>query len=71
YIPNRYRKDCPGTEPTFDWTGLFAVGPILPEGITIAMPLMSSHTTVTKHESSRSGFDLNHKVELYLPRENR
>jgi hypothetical protein len=68
-VDNRYRKDCPGGT-SFDHTGLFAVGPILPEGITIAIPLRD-HTTVTKRESIPSGFDVDHKVELYPPRQNR
>jgi hypothetical protein len=42
---------------------------IVPEGITIAIPLRG-HTTVTKHEST-SGYELDHKVELIHPRQNR
>lgn len=45
-------------------------GSILPEGITIALPLRD-HTTVTKHESLVGLIDIDHHVEIYAPRQNR
>ena len=44
------------------------VGSILPEGITIVIPLRD-HTTTTKHESGQAEVD--HPVEIYAPRQNR
>jgi hypothetical protein len=44
-------------------------GSILPEGITIALPLRD-HTTVNKHESLVGLIDIDHHVEIYAPRQN-
>jgi hypothetical protein len=69
-VPIGYRFDCPkgrGDQPgALD----VPVGSILPEGITIAIP-QRDHTTTTKSETSRIGYELNHKVEIYAPRQNR
>jgi hypothetical protein len=60
---------CPKIQ--FDEPGDVRVpGSILPEGITIALPLRGS-TTVTKHESLVGLIDIDHHVEVYAPRQNR
>lgn len=68
-----YRFFCPGGQSNEGGLADAPVGSILPEGITIAIPLRDS-TKVVKHESSitrGSGFELDHQVEIYAPRQNR
>ncbi len=71
-VPVGYRYDCPGGRADEPGGMDMAVGSMEPEGITIAIPLRD-HTTATKHESSNASprFELDHKVELYPPRQNR
>ena len=71
-VPIGYHEDC-GEGNILDSAGDLGttIGSILPEGITIALPLLGGHTTVSKHETNRIGLDLSHKVELYQPRQNR
>jgi hypothetical protein len=71
-VPIGYHEDC-GDGKILDSAGELGttIGSILPEGITIALPLLGGHTTVNKHETNRVGLNLTHKVELYQPRLNR
>ena len=68
-----YRFACPGGQSNEAGFVDAPDGSIEPEGITIAIPLRD-HTTVVKHESAITrgrGFELDHQVELYAPRQNR
>jgi hypothetical protein len=71
-VPNSWHWVCPKIqydEPSSDPDP--GTGSILPEGITITLPLRGS-TTVTKHESFVDhGIDVDHHVEIYAPRQNR
>jgi len=70
-VPNSWHWVCPKIqydEPSSDPGP--GTGSILPEGITIALPLRD-HTTVNKHESLVGLTDVDHHVEIYAPRQNR
>ena len=66
--PLGYHFDCPGGSSDLPGMVDVPIGSILPEGITIAIPT-NAPTTATKSESA-GGYVLNHKVELYPPRQN-
>jgi hypothetical protein len=69
-VPTGFRSECPG-HTSYASGGTPAIGPFLPDGITIALPLGKDHTTVTKDEKAAPGWSATHKVELYAPRQNR
>jgi hypothetical protein len=69
-VPNSWHWVCPKIqydEPSSDPNP--GTGSILPEGITITLPLRD-HTTVNKHESLVGLTDVDHHVEIYAPRQN-
>jgi hypothetical protein len=72
-IPVGYHFDC--SSRLFDTAGYvdMPVGSMWQDGITIALP-RSDHTTATKHESmvlKGGNADVDHRVEIYAPRQNR
>ena len=70
-VPIGYHSACPTYQSDQGGDLDVSTGSIYPEGITIALPLRDS-TTITKHESLvAGGLDVDHKVEIYAPRQHR